>query len=95
MDWVSKVDAQNIWVTAIPSLCGELKRTINFGSLDLRNGMALKFLEFVEEEYIWEDLPRVWLKIISLPNGIPNLRGHPLGYWHNIWCDHSGGYDHY
>jgi hypothetical protein len=36
MDWVSKVDAQNIWVTAIPSLCGELKRTINFGSLDLK-----------------------------------------------------------
>jgi hypothetical protein len=31
---------------------GDLKHTINFGLTDFKNGMTLKFKEFIDEEYL-------------------------------------------
>jgi hypothetical protein len=76
--WDVKVHAPNIWVTAIPPI-GEVKRTINFCSADLKNGMALKFQEFVEEQYFGEDLTWVWLKVISLSKVFRTYIWGPLG----------------
>jgi hypothetical protein len=46
---------------------GDLKHTINFGSTDFKNGMTLKFKEFIDEEY----LAIVWVKVLNLPKALP------------------------
>lgn len=45
----------------------DLRRTINFGSAYLRNGMSLKFEEFEEEEDFGYELPCSWMKVFNLP----------------------------
>jgi hypothetical protein len=59
-EWDVQLHAPNTWVTSFPSKV-ELKRTMNFGSADLKNGLVLKFEEFEEEEYFGKELPRVWM----------------------------------
>lgn len=64
-EWDVQLQAPNKWVTAFPSK-GELKRTINFGAGDLKNGMCLKFDLFEEEEFMGEELPRVIMRVLNL-----------------------------
>lgn len=66
-EWDAQLHAPNTWVTSFPSKV-ELKRTVNFGSADLKNGLVLKFEEFEEEEYFGVELPRVWMRVLNLPN---------------------------
>lgn len=58
-EWDVQFHAENTWVAPFPSKA-ELKRTANFGSADLKNGMSLKFEEF-EEEYFGDEMPTVWV----------------------------------
>jgi hypothetical protein len=64
-EWDVQLHAPNTWVTSFPSKV-ELKRTVNFSSVDLKNGLVLKFEEF-EEEYFGEELPCVWMRVLNLP----------------------------
>jgi hypothetical protein len=67
--WDVQLHAPNTWVANFPSKA-ELKRTVTFGSADLKNGLLLKFEEFEEEEYCGEELPRVWMRVLNLPKGL-------------------------
>ncbi|CAL5011144.1 unnamed protein product [Urochloa decumbens] len=65
-NWDVQLHAPDTWVAPFPSK-NELKRTINFGSADLKNGLSLKFEEFEEEEYFGYELPTVWMRVLNLP----------------------------
>lgn len=47
--WDVQMKSSTMWVTAFPSK-NELKRTVNFGVADLKDGRHLKFDLFEEEE---------------------------------------------
>ena len=51
---------------AFPSKA-ELRRTINFGTADLKNNMFLKFEEFNESENFGHELPSIWMRVTNLP----------------------------
>lgn len=65
-EWDIQLHVPNTWVVPFPSKA-ELRRMINFGSADLRDGMSLKFEEFEEVEYFGTEIPQVWMKVLNLP----------------------------
>lgn len=65
-EWDVQLHAQDTWVASFPSKA-ELKRTINFGSADLKVGKVLKFDWYEEEEYFGHEIPSIWTRVTNLP----------------------------
>lgn len=65
-EWDVQMRGQDKWVAPFPSK-SDLRRTINFGSADLKNGMHLKFEDYEEDEYFGHELPFVWMRVLNLP----------------------------
>lgn len=64
--WEVQVHAPDTWLVPFPSKA-ELRRTINFGAADLKDGRSLSFEMYEEEEYFGEELPSVWMRVVNLP----------------------------
>lgn len=86
-----QLHAPDTWVVPFPSKA-ELRRTINFGSADLKDGLSLKFEEFEVEEYYGNELPLIWMRVTNLPKV---LCGYEVFHWHYVWCYTEGRYDHH
>lgn len=65
-EWDVQLHAQDTWVASFPSKA-ELKRTVNFGSADLKDGKVLKFDWYEEEEYFGHEIPSIWMRVTNLP----------------------------
>ncbi|TVU42878.1 hypothetical protein EJB05_09301, partial [Eragrostis curvula] len=65
-EWDVQLHAPDTWIAPFPSKA-ELKRTINFGAADLKDGKSLSFELYEEEEYFGEEMPFVWMKVTNLP----------------------------
>jgi hypothetical protein len=62
-EWDVQVHAEDTWIVPFPSK-SELRRTMNFGRADLKDGM---FLKFEEEEYFGHELTLLWMRVLNLP----------------------------
>lgn len=49
-----------------------MKRTINFGAADLKDG---PFEIFEEDEYFGEELPSLWMRVVNLPRVLESYEG--------------------
>lgn len=61
-EWDIQLHGPDAWVVPFPSKA-ELRRTINFGSADLKDGLSLKF---EVEEYFGNELPLIWMRVTNL-----------------------------